>query len=32
MFRMIFYQRVVENVKEHFSVCAYAYAGIALRT
>jgi len=30
MFRMIFDQHVVENVEEHFSVCAHAYAGIDL--
>ena len=28
MFRMSFDLNVTENVKEHFSVCVHAYAGI----
>ena len=32
MFRESFDQKVVENVEEHFSVCAYAYVDIGLLT
>ena len=32
MFRMSFYQKVVENAEEHFSICANAYVDIGLRT
>ena len=32
MFRMSFGQKVVENVEEHFSAYAYAYADISLCT